>query len=579
MTGEFPHTPRVLGVFFCVIFWVVYYRVMIKQLIQNEITKILGADMRDFVVEKSSTFGNYATNAVMMNAKNYGKNPREFAEFLVSELSKSDEINAVVEKMEIAGPGFLNFYVKDEVVRGHIADILSEKEKYGNNTSEEWKKIIIEYTDPNPFKEFHIGHLMTNTLGEALSRIIEACGAETKRACYQGDVGMHVAKAIYGMKNMEITDAHSLGKAYAYGSQNYDEHKEEIQEINRKVYDKSDDEINELYEKGRALSLEYFEHIYKKLGTHFDYYFFESKTGVLGKEIVEQNLNKVFFKSDGAVVFPGEDYGLHTRVFINSEGLPTYEAKELGLSKIKYDTYPYEESVIVTGNEVNDYFQVLLRAMSLVFPELEKKTKHVSHGMLRLPSGKMSSRTGDVISAESFLGALSAMSLEKISDREIEDKGKLADEIAVAGIKYSILKQSPGKDIIFDFDKSLSFEGDSGAYLQYAYVRTQSILRKADIIGRARVSETVLDDSEISSLEKTLFEGLSNAVLLARKELSPNYITAYLTEVCREFNAYYEQNQILSNEHTAFRLTLVEAVGTVLKNGLTLLGIPAPEKM
>ena len=557
---------------------------MIKEKIQNEIIKILGADTREFVVEKSASFGDYSTNAVMMNAKNLKKSPRELAEFLVSELRKSEEINAVVEKMEIAGPGFINFYLKDEVVRGHIGEILADGEGYGKNSTEAGKKVIIEYTDPNPFKEFHVGHLMTNTLGEALSRIISASGAEVKRACYQGDVGMHVAKTIYGL---QITDyrlpitAEELGKAYVVGAQAYEEHKVEIQEINKKIYDRSDEEINRIYDEGKKISLEYFEHIYKKLGTHFDYYFFESETAPIGKKIVEENLGKVFHKSDGAVVFPGEEHGLHTRVFLNSEGLPTYEAKELGLAKIKSEAYPYDESIIVTANEVNDYFQVLLRAMSLVFPELEKKTKHISHGMLRLPTGKMSSRTGDVITAEKLIGALSEMVMDKIADRELEHKGKTAEQIAIGGIKYSILKQSPGKDIIFDFEKALSFEGDSGAYLQYAYVRTQSILRKASSPRSDLANGIARSDlgERVSGLEKTLFEGLPNAVVLARKELSPNYITTYLTEVCREFNAYYEQNQILGNEHTGHRLALVEAVGIVLKNGLTLLGIPTPEKM
>ncbi|TRZ51669.1 arginine--tRNA ligase [bacterium] len=556
---------------------------MIKETIQKEIHKILGENARDFVVEKSSDFGDYATNAAMMNAKLQGKNPREFAEFLVVELWKAEEIKNVVEKMDVAGPGFINFYLKDEVVSGHISEILEKAEGYGKNETEKGEKVIIEYTDPNPFKELHIGHLMSNTIGEAFSRIIEANGAEVKRACYQGDVGMHVAKAIYGMQRMEITDVASMGKAYALGAQAYDEHKTEIQEINKKVYEKSDEKINALYEKGRKLSLDYFEIIYKRLGTHFDYYFFESESGVFGKKIVEENLGKVFRKSDGAVIFQGEDFGLHTRVFINSEGLPTYEAKDLGFAKIKYDAYPYDTSIIITGNEVNDYFQVMLRAMSLIFPELEKKTKHISHGMLRLPTGKMSSRTGDVITAESLISALSEMVMEKIADRDIEDKGKVAEEIAIAGIKYSILKQSPGKDIIFDPQKALSFEGDSGAYLQYAYVRTQSILKKANEINKIHRVVLCTQDypvyEQASVLEKTLFEGLPNAILMARRELAPNYIATYLTDLCREFNAYYEQNQILGNEHTEHRLSLVKAVGTVLKNGLTLLGISVPEKM
>ncbi len=554
---------------------------MIKETIQKEINKILGENARDFVVEKSSEFGDYATNAAMMNAKGREGGPREFAEFLISELWKSEEIKKVVEKMGVAGPGFINFYLKDEIVSGHIGEILESGAEYGKNEKEKGEKVIIEYTDPNPFKEFHIGHLMTNTLGEALSRIIEANGAEVKRACYQGDVGMHVAKTVWAIskKQKEIRDASDLGQAYSYGAQNYEEYKTEIQEVNKKIYDRSDEEINKIYDEGRKISLEYFEHIYKRLGTHFDYYFFESETGVLGKKIVEENLDTVFFKSDGAVVFPGEEHGLHTRVFLNSEGLPTYEAKELGLAKIKYDAYPYDTSVVVTGNEVNDYFQVLLCAMSLVFPELEKKTKHVSHGMLRLPTGKMSSRTGDVITAEALIGALSEMVMEKIADRDIEDKGKVAEEIAVAGIKYSVLKQSPGKDIIFDPQKALSFEGDSGAYLQYAYVRTQSILRKASSTRVVLVDTRTTLVEPISVLERLLFEGLPNTVLMARRELAPNYIATYLIDLCREFNAYYEQNQILGNEHSEHRLALVKAVGIVLKNGLTLLGIPVLEKM
>jgi arginyl-tRNA synthetase len=553
---------------------------MIKDILEQEINTILqahGVGTPNFVVEKSATFGDYATNAALSSAKELKKNPREMAELLAAELQKSADVNDVISKIEIAGPGFINFFVKDEVVRAHIGEILSCGSEYGNNETLKEQKVIVEYTDPNPFKEFHIGHLMSNAIGESLSRIIAAQGAEVKRACYQGDVGMHVAKALYGIRNQEsgIRNVVDLGKAYAFGAQNYDENKAEIQEINKKIYDGSDEEINKIYDAGRKISLNYFETIYKKLGTKFDYHFFESKTGVLGKQIVEENIEKgVFEKSDGAVIFRGEDHGLHTRVFLNSEGLPTYEAKELGLAKVKYDTYPYDTSIVVTGNEVNDYFQVLLRAMYLIFPELEKRTKHISHGMLRLPTGKMSSRTGDVITAEELISQVKEMTLEKMKDRELEEKEAIAEAIAVGAIKYSILKQSPGKDIIFDFEKSLSFEGDSGVYLQYAYVRTQALLRKAGMKPNAgEGSETP------SELEKLLFEGLPNVVKLAHNDLAPNYIATYLISVCRAFNAYYEQNPILGNEHTPYRLALVEAVGIVLKNGLNLLGISAPERM
>jgi len=548
---------------------------MIKDIIEAEIRNLLRNDHLDFVVERSLDFGDYATNVALVSAKELKKSPRETADFLAGELRKCGlcEPDGPIEKIEVAGPGFINFYVKGSVVLEHVKNI---GDTYGKINKLNGEKTVIEYTDPNPFKEFHIGHLMTNAIGESLARILETSGAEVKRACYQGDVGMHVAKTVWGLKHSEMTDAASLGRAYALGSKEYEEHKQEITEINKKIYDRSDPEINKLYDEGKKISLDYFETIYKKLGTKFDFFFFESKTGPFGKQIVEEHLAKgVFEKSDGAVVFRGENYRLHTRVFINSEGIPTYEAKELGLAKIKFDAYPYERSIVVTGNEVNDYFRVLLAAMKLVFPELAERTKHISHGMLRLPTGKMSSRTGDVVTAESLISQLKEIALVKIADRNIEDKGSVAEKIAIGAIKYAILRQSPGKDIIFDLEKSVSFEGDSGAYLQYAYVRTQSILRKA-----GDVAPDIERGSEaLSELERFLFEGLPNALEMAAREYSPNYIAAYLVDLCRAFNAYYEKNQVLENEHTPYRLALVSAVGTVLKNGLELLGIPVVEKM
>ncbi len=183
------------------------------------------------------------------------------------------------------------------------------------------------------------------------------------------------------------------------------------------------------------------------------------------------------------MIFRGEQYGLHTRVFINSQGIPVYEGKELGLNRIKFDLYHPDLSIIITGNEIVDYFKVLMKAMELTIPDVAASTRHVPHGMLRLPSGKMSSRTGDVITAESLLDQVKAKLAERVSARADElspDEREAATEaIAIGAIKYSILKQSPGQDIIFDFDKSLSVEGDSGPYVQYAYARLKSILRKA----------------------------------------------------------------------------------------------------
>jgi arginyl-tRNA synthetase len=381
-----------------------------------------------------------------------------------------------------------------------------------------------------------------------------------------------------------------LGRAYAFGSKQVkdnDEIKKEQQILNKKIYERSDEKINEIYDIGRAWSLDYFEIIYRRLGTEhnsqegkaFDFYIFESKIAGFGRELVEEWLDKkVFAKSDGAVVFPGEQYGVHTRVFINSEGLPTYEAKELGLSKIKYDLFPYDISVVVTGNEINEYFKVLLTVMGLVFPDLAAKTKHLGHGMLRLPTGKMSSRTGDVIVAEDIINQAKEIIVAKMKEgeREIPDLDKTADEIAVAAVKYSILKQDIGKDVIFDFDKSLSFNGNSGPYLQYTYARTQSVLEKA---GRENIKADSSVAEEAGEIEKMLYR-FPEVVARAGEELAPHHLATYLYELASAFNSYYSGHQIVTKEENApYRVALTQAIGQVFKNGLTLLGIKTPAKM
>jgi len=539
-------------------------------------------DIEVFASEKSD-FGHYSTNMAFKLAPIVKKAPFEVAKDLATKLGKNKEFT----KVEAVAPGFVNFWLKPELFQKELVVILKNKNKYGRNNNLKGQKTIIEYTDPNPFKEFHIGHLMSNSIGEALSRIIEWSGAKVKRACYQGDVGMHVAKAVWGINYLgfkKIGLMADLARAYAIGSQTYESDervKREINEINKKIYNQSDKNINKIYDSGKALSLDYFENIYRRLGTKFNYYFFESETGKFGKKIVEKGLKKgVFERSQGATVFKGEKYGLHTRVFINSEGLPTYEAKELGLAELKYKKYSYNKSIVITGNEVNDYFKVLLKAMEIIFPKLAEKTKHLSHGMLRLPSGKMSSRTGDVITAESLIEDVQGLVREKIKDRELsnEEKKEIEEVVSIAAIKYSILKQAIGGDIIFDFEKSISFEGDSGPYLQYAYARANSVLTKAKE-GGVRPSLKFLP-SEVSEVEQMLcrFPGV---VERAGKEYASNYLITYLTELARTFNAYYARVKIVdpADEYSPYKVALVLAFVQVMKNGLEILSIQAPNKM
>ncbi|MEK6884360.1 MAG: arginine--tRNA ligase, partial [Nanoarchaeota archaeon] len=345
--------------------------------------------------------------------------------------------------------------------------------------------------------------------------------------------------------------------------------------------DQSDAPINALYKVGRKLSLDYFETIYQRLGTKFDFYFFESESGPVGRQLVNEHLDaklpngslaspaSIFEKSDGAIIFRGEKYGLHTRVFLTKENLPTYEAKELGLAKIKFDRYPYDESIVITGNEINAYFGVLLKALELVYPDLASKTKHVGHGMLRLPTGKMSSRVGNVITAEQLLTEVKTNIERKMSDRNFSAPGREAtmEAVALGAIKYSILRPAPGRDVIFDLNQSISFEGDSGPYLQYTLVRARAVLEKAAAAGIQAEFEKEIEPT--GALEHRLIHFGATAARAA-SDFAPHRLVNYLTELSSLFNSYYALTKIIEpeNPQTSYRVALTAAVAQVLTNGL-----------
>jgi arginyl-tRNA synthetase len=534
------------------------------------------------------THGDYATNVALIVGKRAGKNPKIVAEEIALVISK--RLPEGVEKVEVAGIGFINFHLSRDFFSKTIAEIVSSGNTFGANELYRGKQVIAEYTDPNPFKVFHIGHLMSNAVGESIARLYEWSGARVDRANYQGDVGLHIAKTIWAMRRdianlPKDTDTATvktafMGKAYVEGEDAYSTNetaKSEIQEINKKLYEHTDSSLDELYKKGRMWSLDHFEELYQLLGTRFDHYFFESQTAAPGVALVKEYLQKgVFKESDGAVVFPGEEYGLHTRVFINSQGLPTYEAKDLGLVEEKFTLKNWDRSITVTANEQLEYFKVMLKALSFINPTWAEKTTHITHGLLRFASGKMSSRKGNVITGESLIEDMRALVFEKMSERKMsaEQKKLVADQIAVGAIKLAILRQAIGKDVIFDQEKSISFEGDSGPYLQYTTVRAQTLLEK----GKAPQDATEIPE-EVTVLERILYR-FPEIVERSISEHSPHHIVTYLFEVAGAFNAFYAETHVLDGSvFEGYRLSLVGAAHTVLTNGLSILGIKVPAQM
>jgi len=564
---------------------------------ENEIKKLIKDALENLKIETNSIVlehpedlknGDYSTNVALAIAKGVERNPRELAEKIVEEIKRLN-VDKRIEKVEVAGAGFINFHLSRKFFSQSVEEILNQAADVGKNKTLEGKKIMIEYTDPNPFKPFHIGHLMTNAIGESIARILEHSGADVSRANYQGDVGLHIARAFYGMqkkgmpKNMNAPVAvlaQYIGDSYVLGSKAYEEDpeaKKEIDILNQKIYSRNDEEVNQVYDWGFKVTMEAFEDLYKVLGTKFDYYFLESAMADIGRDIVNDNMDKVFEKSDGAIVFKAEKYDpkLHTRVFISSLDLPTYETKELGLTMEKFKTEPdMNLSITVTANEQKDYMKVVYKALSLIHPEYENKMSHITHGMMRFASGKMGSRTGNVITGESLIR--DTIALERDWD-EIE-KNEVAEVVGVAAIKYSILKQSTGGDIIYDFEKSISFEGDSGPYLQYSYARANSILEKAQ-------KENIFPDfenipTEIFEVEKMLYK-FPEVISRSVSEYEPHYIASYLIEVARAYNSFYGNNVIVNKDDqtSPYKVALTYAFSFVMKTGLHLLGIEAPKKM
>ncbi len=560
----------------------------ISNAIQAVCKELFDVDADIVLTRPDEQFGDYATNIALQLSKQLGKNPREIAEAIAAKLSeKSSEI---IADISVAGPGFLNIHLTDKAL---LSALDQEQVK-----SLAGKTIVAEYSDPNPFKVLHAGHLYTTIVGNAVANLLQNAGAKVVRINFGGDVGLHVGKTMWAIRkelggwdlaklehSIEAQDndlrAGWLSKRYIEGTNAYEddeEAKSEIISINEAVYElygKHDfsSDFGKLYQLCRQWSYDYFKYFYDEINvTPFDRYLPESETAPVGLKVVKEQLAKgVYTESDGAIVFDGEKHGLHTRVFINSKGLPTYEAKDVGLLMVKWADYAFDQSVIITGNDIVEYMKVVLKSIEQFEPEPAKRTRHITHGQVKLAGGvKMSSRKGNI------LGALEIIEAAAVASKEYaEAAGNVYDKTRVHdAFKYAFLKNRVGGDVIYDPKESVAIEGNSGPYLQYAHARARSIL--------AKVEQSSVQLSDLEAGERSLVRKLTeyqDVVAKATEELMPHLVCTYLYELAQTFNRFYEQNRVLGDPRQAERLTLVNKYADTLKNGLTLLGIQAPDRM
>ena len=560
----------------------------IQEKLHNAISKALknlGAEDVSFSLEHPTelSHGDFATNAALASAKKLGKNPREVAELLVAELEK--QTISEVQSIEVAGPGFLNFKLKDSYFAELNKTIFEQNDQFGKSHIHSGKKILVEHSSPNLFKPFHIGHMMNNAIGESLVQIMKFSGADVSTMSFPSDISLGVAKAVFVLlekygSDFIPTEISVLGDAYVEGTKRYEDDESihtRVKEIADNLYAEIPSPERDVFEKCKTFNIAYFESVTEKLGSHFDSYIYESEAGVDGKKIVEENTPNVFTKSEGATVYiPDESQkNLNTLVFINSQGNPTYEAKDIGLLDLKFSRINPDLSLFVTDHQQIPHFDVVLDAAGKINKTWKEKSVHVPHGRMSFKGQKMSSRLGGVPLATEMIETVADEAMEKSeknSDRDI------AETIAIAAIKFSILRTKPGQNINFDPETSLSFEGDSGPYLQYTHARISSLIEKASTLG---ISPSYKSSESATDLERVTLQ-FSTVVESAITEYAPQHIVTYLLELARTFNSFYGANKIIDEtdtETSAHRLAIASAVQVVLKNGLRLLGIKAPEKM
>ena len=559
------------------------------QLLNQAIGELFGIQDVAFAVEHPKEFahGDFATNAALLISKQIGKNPIEIALALVVYLENHKGEH--IENVSVAGPGFINFVCKREVFLSVVQNILDAPQDWGKNNIHEAEKILLEHSSPNLFKPFHIGHVMNNTIGEAIKRLAVYSGAEVATISYPSDVSLGIGKAVWFLLHDEgvqkISDApylsseqlNYLGDCYVQGTRAYESDEniqKEVRTITKCIYDKTPGPEYDAYLLGREISLAYFKNVVARLGSQFDDFIFESEAAVEGEKLVRQH-TEIFTQSDGAFIYAGEQDGLHTRVFINKEGYPTYEAKDVGLLALKFARFVPQISIFITDHEQTEYFKVVASAAGKIHKQWQDSTIHRTHGRMSFKGQKMSSRLGGVPVAQEVLDAIT----EEVRERDGTLPKQTQDMIAIAALKFVILRTMAGRNINFDPETSLSFEGDSGPYLQYTAVRAGALIAKAGLQHLVpKLMKTPLEDTEL--LEKVLAR-FTEVVAHSTEEWAPHYIVTYLLELAQAFNSWYGQTKIIDEDATLsmHRLAIAQAVQTTITNGLWVLGIEVPEKM
>ena len=587
---------------------------LISKAAGEAVKALYGMDVTEKMLQLQKTRSEFEGNLTLVVfpfVKAAKKSPeqtaQEIGEYLVANCAAVEKFNVV--------KGFLNLSIGDGAWL-QLLEAIDKDERFGMKpVTDESPLVMIEYSSPNTNKPLHLGHVRNNLLGWSLAQIMEANGNKVVKTNIVNDRGIHICKSMlawlkYGNGETPETSGkkgdHLIGDYYVAFDKHYREEVKElvaqgmdeekakqeaplIKEAHEMLvkWEQNDPEVRALWEKMNNWVYAGFDETYKKMGVSFDKIYYESQTYLKGKAKVEEGLAKGLFErhDDNSVWADLTNEGLDQKLLLRSDGTSVYMTQDIGTAEMRFKDYPIDKMIYVVGNEQNYHFQVLSILLDRLGFKWGKELTHFSYGMVELPNGKMKSREGTVVDADDLMALMvedaykTSMELGKFDDMTEEERREIARVVGMGALKYFILKVDARKNMLFNPEESIDFNGNTGPFIQYTYARIRSILRKAAGISTT-ISTTSLADKEVELIQK--MNEFGAAVEQAGKDYSPSGIANYCYELTKVFNQFYHDYSILNEadeQKKAVRLMLAQNVAKIIKNGMALLGIEVPERM
>lgn len=561
------------------------YKNLVAQRIKEHVDMDIEAIEKLVEIPPKPEMGDFAFPCFQL-AKAFRKAPNMIAEEMKGKINGEG-----FERVEALGP-YINFFMdKKSFVETTLNKVLSEGENYGKSTIGEGRNICVEYSSPNIAKPFHVGHLFTTVIGNALYKMFKYEGYNTVGINHLGDWGTQFGKLISAYKRWvdeEALEKEPISELLRIYVKFHDEAEKnpELEDEGRMYFKKLEDgdvEATQLWEKFKNLSLKEFTKVYEMLGVEFDSYAGEGFYNDKMDKVVEEIRSKgILTESNGAQVVMLDEYNMPPCIVLKSDGASIYATRDLTAAKYRKDKYDFEKCIYVVGKDQKLHFSQVFKTLDLMGHEWAKDCHHVSFGLVRFADKKLSTRKGDVIFLEDLLNESVNKTLEVINEKNpnLENKEDVAKKVGIGAVVFTYLKNSREKDIVFNWEEMLSFEGETGPYVQYTYARGKSVLRNAgEVSGEADYSK--LTSKEEFELVKTL-EGFNGAILTALDKLEPSVVTRYVIDVAKAFNKFYNAHKVANLEDIGLkkaRLNMIEATCIVINRALNLIGIDTVEKM